>query len=301
MNNLWGVDINPASVEITKLSLWLHTARPQRPLSGLDRTIQCGNSLADHNFYKWKRLDDPEERDRINTFEWVDDFAAGSFDAVIGNLPYVKLQNFVQVNADMAAWLASPASGYQSTRTGNLDLYLPFIEKGLSLLSEGGRMGYIAPSLWPTLEHGEGLRGLVRAGQNLEKWIDFRSFQVFEEATVYTAIQIFSKAPAEAICLAFTGDGDISRIDWADDDLRLPYAAIADARAPWLLAPAPVKALIERLGRDATRLDSAENTQQIFQGLITSADHIYHLERRGRDRYTYRPQEKRVKTARPSR
>ena len=129
-NNLWGVDINPASVEITKLSLWLHTAQPQQPLSGLDRTIRCGNSLADDNFYKWKRIDDPEERDRINTFDWAGDFAAGSFDAVIGNPPYVKLQNFVTVNADMAAWLASPASGFVSTRTGNFDLYLPFIEKG---------------------------------------------------------------------------------------------------------------------------------------------------------------------------
>ena len=291
--NLWGVDINPASVEITKLSLWLHTAQPKQPLSGLDSTIQCGNSLADDNFYKWRRIDDPDERDRINTFAWESDFAAGSFDAVIGNPPYVKLQNFVAVNADMAAWLASPASGYQSTLTGNFDLYLPFIEKGLALLNAGGRMGYIAPSLWPTLEHGEGLRNLIHAGRHLEKWIDFRSFQVFEAVTVYTAIQIFSKAPADAIGLAFAGDGDISRVDWSDEDHRLPYAAIASPQEPWLLAPAPVKALIDRLGREATRLDAAENTKVIFQGIITSADHIYHLKRQGRNRYLYTPQEKR--------
>ena len=61
------------------------------------------------------------------------------------------------------------------------------------MLNDGGRMGYIAPNLWPTLEYGEGLRGLIHAGRHLEKWLDFRSHQVFEEATVYTAIQIFSK------------------------------------------------------------------------------------------------------------
>lgn len=294
-DNLWGVDINPASVEITKLSLWLHTAQPKRPLSGLDRTIQCGNSLIDSSFYAKRTLDDAEERDRINVFDWVDDFAAGSFDAVIGNPPYVKLQNFVKVNADQAAWLASEASGYVSTRTGNFDLYLPFIEKGLDLLNDGGRMGYIAPSLWPTLDYGEGLRGLIHAGRHLEKWLDFRSHQVFEEATVYTAIQIFSKAPVEAMALSFAGDGDISRTDWADVDYTLPFAAITAPLQPWLLAPAPVKALIERLGREGTRLDAAENTKAIFQGIITSADHIYHLRRLAKNRYAYRPIEKRQK------
>ena len=43
--NLYGVDINPASVEITKLALWLHTARSDKPLSLLDDRIRDGNSL----------------------------------------------------------------------------------------------------------------------------------------------------------------------------------------------------------------------------------------------------------------
>lgn len=287
-DNLFGVDINPASVEITKLSLWLHTAQPNKPLSGLDGNIRCGNSLVDKRFYNKRRLDDPEERDRINTFEWEGEFAPGGFDAVIGNPPYVKLQNFKKVHADMAAWLASTASGYQSTGTGNFDLYLPFIEKGLSLLNAGGRMGYIAPNLWPTLQYGEGLRGLVHGGQHLEKWLDFRSFQVFEEATIYTAIQIFSKAPAEAIRLAFAADGDISRADWSDQDHVLPYGEIGQGRQPWLLAPTPVRSMVERLGKGGSRLIDPANTSAIFQGLITSADHIYHLKLKGRNRYTHR-------------
>ncbi|WP_457313377.1 Eco57I restriction-modification methylase domain-containing protein [Sphingomonas sp. UYAg733] len=298
--NLFGVDINPASVEITKLSLWLHTAMPNTPLSGLDGTIRCGNSLVDQRFYNKRNILDAEERDRINTFEWDGDFAPGSFDAVIGNPPYVKLQNFKQVNADMAAWLVSGSSGeapYVSTGTGNFDLYLPFIEKGLTLLNAGGRMGYIAPNLWPTLEYGAGLRALVHAGRNLEKWLDFRSFQVFEEATVYTAIQIFSKAPVDAVQLAFAGDGDISRVDWHDPDYRLPYDDIQLPLAPWLIAPAPVRRMIERLGRDALRLDQPENVKAIFQGIITSADHIFHLQRLGRNRYSYTPRERGKKLA----
>jgi hypothetical protein len=291
VNNLFGVDINPASVEITRLSLWLHTAQANKPLSSLDSHIACGNSLIDSRFYNKRDLMDAEERDRINTFDWEGDFASGSFDAVIGNPPYVKLQNFVKVHADMAAWLERGSTGerpYQST-TKNWDLYLPFIEKGLALLGGDGRMGYIAPNLWPTLEYGEGLRGLIHKGRHLEKWLDFRSFQVFEEATVYTSIQIFSKAPVEEIKLAFAGDGDISRVEWTDDDYILPYDAIALPLKPWLIAPAPVRTMIERLGKDGTPLGHSENTNQIFQGIITSADHIYHLRRIGKDRFAYTP------------
>lgn len=289
VNNLFGVDINPASVEITRLSLWLHTAQANKPLSSLDSHIACGNSLIDSRFYYKRKLYDEEEKDRINTFDWQGDFATGSFDAVIGNPPYVKLQNFVKVHADMAAWLVSNASGYESTSTGNFDLYLPFIEKGLALLNAEGRMGYIAPNLWPTLEYGEALRGLIHKGRHLEKWLDFRSFQVFEEATVYTAIQIFSKAPVDEIRLAFAGDGDISRVEWTDADHVLPYAAIALPLKPWLVAPAPVRTMIERLGREGTPLGHSENTNQIFQGIITSADHIYHLRRIGKGRFAYTP------------
>lgn len=274
VNNLYGVDINPASVEITRLSLWLHTAQANKPLSSLDKHIACGNSLIDSRFYTKRKLYDEEEKDRINTFDWQDDFATGSFDAVIGNPPYVKLQNFVKVHADMAAWLVSNACGYASTSTGNFDLYLPFIEKGLALLNDDGRMGYIAPSLWPTLEYGEGLRGLIHKGRHLEKWLDFRSFQVFEEATVYTSIQIFSKAPVDEIRLAFAGDGDISRVDWSDKDHVLPYDAIALPLKPWLVAPAPVRTMIERLGKEGTPLGHTENTSGIIVGIQTSADHI---------------------------
>jgi type I restriction-modification system DNA methylase subunit/REP element-mobilizing transposase RayT len=46
-NNLYGVDVNPESVEITRLSLWLKTANRSRELTSLDHTIRCGNSLVD--------------------------------------------------------------------------------------------------------------------------------------------------------------------------------------------------------------------------------------------------------------
>ncbi|MFH0865879.1 MAG: DNA methyltransferase [Bacteroidota bacterium] len=44
-NNIFGVDLNSESVEITKLSLWLKTANKGKELTALDENIKCGNSL----------------------------------------------------------------------------------------------------------------------------------------------------------------------------------------------------------------------------------------------------------------
>jgi tRNA G10 N-methylase Trm11 len=207
--NLYGVDINAASVEIAQLALWLHTARGNKPLSSLGGNIREGNSLIGRDFFKGQinlALYDESEKERVNAFDWQTAFPQvferGGFDAVVSNPPYVKLQNFRAAHEDMAEFLRDGRPGvvtppYASTQTGNFDLYLPFIEKGISLLNEHGRLGYIAPSLWTTNEYGEGLRDVVGAGRNLDRWIDFKSYQVFDEATNYTALQFFTKEANE--------------------------------------------------------------------------------------------------------
>ncbi|MFZ4987327.1 MAG: Eco57I restriction-modification methylase domain-containing protein, partial [Blastocatellia bacterium] len=42
---IYGVDLNPMAVELCKVSLWMESLQPGRPLSFLDHRLQCGNSL----------------------------------------------------------------------------------------------------------------------------------------------------------------------------------------------------------------------------------------------------------------
>ncbi|HSC18492.1 MAG TPA: DNA methyltransferase, partial [Rhizomicrobium sp.] len=168
--NIYGVDINSAAVEIAQLALWLHTARSNKPLSSLAETIRDGNSLISSDFYKGVSnlgFYNEVQRERINTFDWTTKFpeTGGKFDVVVGNPPYVKLQNFHRVHGDMEEFIRHGRpelniAAYASA-TGNFDLYLPFIEKGLQLLKDKGRLGYIAPSLWTISDYGEGLRNLI--------------------------------------------------------------------------------------------------------------------------------------------
>ena len=48
-NCIYGVDINPMTVELAKVALWLHTVAKGEPLSFLDHHIRCGNSLIGAN------------------------------------------------------------------------------------------------------------------------------------------------------------------------------------------------------------------------------------------------------------
>ena len=295
--NIYGVDINPASVEIARLALWLHTARGDQPLSSLEHTIRCGNSLVTDDFYRNVQLTlDDTAQERVNAFDWHTAFpevaARGGFDAVVGNPPYVKLQNLRATQPDVADYLidgrVSQPHPFASTRTGNFDLYLPFIEQGLALLNPGGRLGYIAPSLWAVNEYGAGLRALVAAGRHLDRWLDFKSFQVFDEATIYTALQFFSKAPTDAIRVAQAPRGIISLDPWADTAAALPWGA-QEFGDRWLLLTGAERALVDRLQMTCLRLVDAAHTTEIFTGLQTSADAIYHLRRLGPGRYVCRP------------
>jgi hypothetical protein len=299
--NIYGVDINPASVEIAKLALWLHSARASTPLSSLERTIRIGNSLVGEDFWAGRQRRAADE-ERVRSFDWRAAFPEiwpggheGGFDIVLGNPPYVKLQNLMKVDPDVVAYLSGlrGTDTYASTQTGNFDLYLPFIEKGVRLLGPGGRMAFIAPSLWPVNEYGKGLRGFVHRGRHLDRWLDFKSFQVFEDVITYTALQFYAREPQAVVRIAVAPDGETADIDLSDAGLAVPYESLSQT-GEWLVATGAERALIERLARDCLRLDDPSLTHGIIVGIQTSADYIYHLDRLGTDRYKCTPKGKRT-------
>ena len=235
------------------------------------------------------------ERERINAFDWntafPEVFARGGFDVVVGNPPYVKLQNFRRVHRDMTDFLRWPlAEGghYASTQTGNFDLYLPFIEKGISLLNQDGHLGFIAPSLWTVNEYGQGLRHRVMSGQYLWGWIDFGAYQVFDEATTYTALQFFSRASNDAVYTVSAHDGIVPKEPWSANDESLTYERLTFG-GRWLLTTGPDREVIDRLAESCLRLDDRRVTRNIFVGIQTSADAIFHLRKIGPGRYKCAP------------
>jgi len=180
-HNLYGVDINEDAVEIARLSLWLRTAQRGRTLTNLSAKIKCGNSLiADKSVAE-------------NAFVWEEEFPEvfehGGFDVVIGNPPYVR-QEMLALEAKNHF-----AANYV-TYHGMADLYVFFVERGYSLLRDGGKFSYIFPNKWMRAGYGKPLRTFL-IDKNIEEIIDFGDLPVFEEATTYPLIFTMSKKEAQ--------------------------------------------------------------------------------------------------------
>ncbi|MFM6811143.1 MAG: Eco57I restriction-modification methylase domain-containing protein, partial [Dolichospermum sp.] len=171
-NNLFGVDLSPESVEITKLSLWLKTATQGKTLTYLDDNIKIGNSI----------INDAKITDL--PFNWESEFsqifADGGFDVVIGNPPYIRQE------------LLSPFKPYlqenYQTYNGVADIYIYFYEKGLNLLKPAGIISYIVTNKWLRSGYGESLRRFFCQSSVFEQIIDFGHAPIFEDADTFPCI-----------------------------------------------------------------------------------------------------------------
>lgn len=179
-NNLFGVDVNAESVEITKLALWLQTAKRERALESLDKNIMHGNSLVNDSAY------------HPRPFDWGRLGGEGSFDIVLGNPPYVRMELVKPIKPHLEENFA--------VATDRADLYAYFFELGVRLLKPGGRLGYISSSTFFRTGSGKLLRGYLAEHSVVENVIDFGDLQVFEGVTTYPAIVTLRKgddSPAE--------------------------------------------------------------------------------------------------------
>jgi hypothetical protein len=185
LRHLYGVDLNEESAEITKVSLWLKTATATEPLQNLDRNIRVGNSL----------IDDPAVAGS-HAFKWDEEFgdimAAGGFDVIIGNPPWVFARSGRLRQAEKDYYYRSyDVANYQ------LNTYALFIERSYRMLRAGGRLGFIVPNTWLTIISFEPLRRFL-----LEQTADLQIInvygRVFDEAHVDCCLLLFTKgSPTE--------------------------------------------------------------------------------------------------------
>ena len=83
-------------------------------------------------------------------------------------------------------------------------------------------------------------------------------------------------------------NGVVAESPWEAENITLPYKRLGFGDR-WLLVTGRERDLIEKLSRTGRRLDDTRLTQNIFVGIQTSADYIYHMKRLGPNRYEERP------------
>lgn len=178
-NNLFGVDINEESVEIAKLSLWLRTAQPNRKLNDLNSNIKCGNSLIDDvevagdKAFNWEK-------------EFKQVFSNGGFDVIIGNPPYVSNKDMHRHG--MQNQIASWNKKFFSSKSGNYDIFIPFIEQGLLKLKKDRKLSFIIPNKFLSAKYSKHLLQLINDKYVFDEVVDYSNINVFEDASVYPII-----------------------------------------------------------------------------------------------------------------
>lgn len=285
-NNIFGVDIDPLAVEVTKFSLLLkalesssleeveafHQRTNHRILPNLDENIKNGNSLVDMSYAWFDRsiYQNVPLMNKLKMFDWNAEFGNRKFDAIIGNPPYIRVQNMVHYSREEYDFYKSNHSPYVTAQTDTLDKYYLFIEKGLALLNEGGMLGYIVPHKFMNIKSGVKLRELLSANSNVKKILHFGTHQVFENRSTYTCILVLSKQSNEEFQIGFVQDWHQFLFNHNAECLAYPAAYISGQ--PWSFLPQNIVAHLEEISQSCVPLSSLVD---IFVGVQTSADQIY--------------------------
>jgi hypothetical protein len=116
-NNLHGIDILAESVEISRLSVWLRTAKKGEKLESLEKTIFVGDSLKE--------------------------CGQDNYDMIVGNPPW---------GADLDGWTRDEIGRRFPDCGEERDSFAVFVIRAWELLRPGGVLGFILPNSWLTVD-----------------------------------------------------------------------------------------------------------------------------------------------------
>ena len=227
-----------------------------------------------------------------NAWIWTGDYlleapSLPAVDFVIGNPPYVRLE-------DMDEATAEQYRRRYRTMIGRADLYVPFFEAALRQLTPGGVCAYICADRWMLNQYGAELRRLITSAYNIETVIEMHRADAFaSEVSAYPAITVIRREPQGAAVVARVEAGieiaGSARIRSAltnaraGTELGSPVPGLQAARVdswfadadPWPCYSPERLALLKYLEAEFYPLESAGTGTKVGIGVATGADEIF--------------------------
>ena len=168
-NNIFGIDIDLFATELASVNLALRsiTKTEKLPLI-LEENIFCKNAL----FHNYDSVLGESE----------------GFDFVVGNPPYVLGDNIEEEEKQ------NLSDDFSEIYKSEADYCFYFIKKGIDLLKEGGRLGFIVARYFMKAHYGLDLRNYILSNCKILEIIDFGNIDVFEGIGSRCCIFILEKA-----------------------------------------------------------------------------------------------------------
>ena len=245
---------DPKLVEIESKRVGMLIEQIEKEISDIE------NNALYRGSFEW-RFEFPEVLDDKGDFV--------GFDTIIGNPPYIRIQE-LQNEIRIVDYYKKTFAGSQQ---GNYDIYILFIELGIGISRQAGKLCYILPNKFMNANYGEPIRKMIAEKNYLESIVHFGHAQIFDDATTYTCL--LSLAKEQHLSFNFQKVNDLK--SW-----RVSYGQFMAVRSDtlsereWHVLEGAELSLYQKLFVDQPTLEHA--TERIFQGLKTSADKIYIVE-----------------------
>jgi len=273
-NCIYGVDLDEKAIELARLNLMLKTlegAGPEIKKRSLPylTNLKCGNSLIDDSNVAGDRA-----------FNWhaqfKDVFAQGGFDVVVGNPPYIRIQTLDKIDIDYFG------EKYVSA-IGNYDIYSLFIEKGINLIKEFGKLGFILPNKFFISNYGKPLRDFIIKNEVLKEIVNFKDNQLFEGASTYTCLLFLEKSKNNNI--KYSEMNKINNIteylekipltsSFDNNDLKIGIVQYESIKNNvWNFNIGSNQKVFDKLAKIKININHVK--ENFFQGVATSADSVY--------------------------
>ncbi len=198
-------------------------------------------------------------------------------DFVIGNPPYIRLEEIPAKKADLYR------NAY-STMRGRSDIYVAFFQAALSQLRPGGVCAYICADRWLLNDYGRGLRTFITTGYSVRYIVETHDVNAFEtEVSAYPAITVISHEKQGPVVVAKALPGiENAATEYVVSHLKAAHSnsVIRSARfkewfkgdEPWPCSSPEALALLKDLENRFPLLESEETGTMVGIGVATGAD-----------------------------
>lgn len=159
-----GIDIDERAANLAKLSLWMLFSQQEKPLPlpHLNNAIKVGDSLSDD----------------------MKQSLIGEVDIVVGNPPFLPATRLS----------AKTYSDKFFSARGRYDFSYLFVEQALNIIGDGGIIGFVTSNHILKNRDASALREFVDTNSDLYAIVDFRSIEVFTDASVYVSVFFSQKS-----------------------------------------------------------------------------------------------------------